>query len=549
MADIQARRNELILISDAWTLESGLTRTAWLFCIQRDRILLAEKYERCKIALAPGPIRRLPTEILSEIFRYCLPPLRRPDPSTAPLLLCRISSLWQNVAHATSDLWNRLDFTRQIIPDIEPFLRSLPVPPLHQWISHTRITRLDLSFDRLNPEIIPHLVANVLLPNITDILRLEIRLPMGVLHGPFQQFAILPSHTLRSLKFLILPRGVGNAQATVFQSPPHLTHLLLDNLSPAVNPYESGDIPRLHPAFPWPQLTHLVVTHCVEPETLLSVLSLCQSLEEASFYIDLRDSSDASSDSEDENGGHICSGCEIPRLNQPVVLPYLRELDMIVGCGLSFPLADFRFPALKALRVHRGHIHHALLSQTPTNQQRLAAHRPDYFCWKNSVSFLSEMKSLHILSLVGRVGSVKEIMTLLHHVPTVDFLDLNLYMDHRALFRALTVDPQADPTSIPLPRLNCLRLLLEIHDMPSFSEATLREMALSRLQATPGSFTRSRLENLIIGSGIFPREHFRNIRKMVEIASSYIEAMFEVESPSRAIPWIRHVDQGLWRTC
>lgn len=512
----------------------------------RDRIVLTELIDRCKTAMSPGPIRRLPPEIISEVFRHCLPPLCRPDPSDAPLLLCRVSSLWRNIAYATRDLWNHLDFTHQIKPDLKHFIPSLTTSvhltaPLYQWLSRTRTSQLDLSFDR-GPGILQDLVSTVLLPNVADIFRLEIHMPLKASKGPFRHFSALPSDALRSLKFLVLNQGLGNAQVTVFQSPPRLTHLLLDDLDFAVDPYEPGNIPLLYPIFPWAQLTHLVITRCIEPEILFSALLSCQSLEVASLSVDQSSDDGDSSDSEDENSIHNCSGRQIPRSNQPTVLSRLRELDVVVGCGQSFPLEHFRFPLLRAFRFHRGH-----MPQIPISQQRLAASRPDPFCWRNSIAFLSELRSLNILSLVGRVGSVEEIITALRHVPHIDFLDLNTSVDHSALFRALTVNPQAHPTSTPLPHLNCFRLILEPGDMPSFSDAALREMVLSRSQCAFHS-SISNLKNLTIASSRFPHEHFMNIEKIVEDASSYIKAVSEVErNASRLVPWRRHIGQSLWR--
>lgn len=527
---------------------SGINNKPSLYHIFRDRILLAEKYETCRIALSPGPIRRLPPEIVSEVFRYSLPPQRRPDPSTAPLLLCRVSSLWRNIAHATRDLWNQLDFICQLKPDLRSFISSVPTgtAPLHQWLSHTRTSQLDLSFNRTRTGNLPDLVSMVLLPNVADVFRLEIHLNLQTSQGPFQYFSLLPPHTLRSLKFLILAQGIGNAQVTVFQSPPCLTHLLLDELDFAVNLYEPGEIPLLHPIFPWPQLTYLIVTRCIEPEIFFSALSCCPCLEVAMFSVDLRGNSggddDNSSDSEEENSGHDCRGHHIPRLDQPIVLPCLRELDVIVGCGRSFPLEDFRFPALRVLRLHRGH-----MPQVSQGQQRLAAGQPDHFTWKNSSMFLSKLPSLNILSLAGRLGSVEEILVALRHIPSVDFLDLNISVDHSSLLRALTVGPQTLPTSIPLPHLSWLRLLLEPGDMPSFSEGALRDMALSRSQHPPCS-SSSRLENISFASSRFSQQHFKNIEIIVENASSYIKTNIEVErNASRLVPYRRYTGRGLWR--
>ncbi|KAJ7233764.1 hypothetical protein C8J57DRAFT_1035010, partial [Mycena rebaudengoi] len=63
------------------------------------------------------PITRLPVEISSEIFLFCLPDsgpagYRRPNPGDAPLLLLRICTAWADIARSRPTLWDtiHLDF-------------------------------------------------------------------------------------------------------------------------------------------------------------------------------------------------------------------------------------------------------------------------------------------------------------------------------------------------------------------------------------------------------------------------------------------------------
>ncbi|KAF8886244.1 hypothetical protein CPB84DRAFT_1787769 [Gymnopilus junonius] len=60
-----------------------------------------------------SPIRRLPNDILHEIFLHCLPQNRNPimTSSEAPLLLSRVSSKWRSVAHSSPRLWAQLHIT------------------------------------------------------------------------------------------------------------------------------------------------------------------------------------------------------------------------------------------------------------------------------------------------------------------------------------------------------------------------------------------------------------------------------------------------------
>ncbi|KAF9476086.1 hypothetical protein BDN70DRAFT_923529 [Pholiota conissans] len=64
------------------------------------------------LMLSEPIINSLPTEMLGEIFVRCLPdyPLevRQPDPTTAPILLCHVCSLWRTIVFGTPSLWTCL---------------------------------------------------------------------------------------------------------------------------------------------------------------------------------------------------------------------------------------------------------------------------------------------------------------------------------------------------------------------------------------------------------------------------------------------------------
>ncbi|KAJ7727922.1 hypothetical protein B0H16DRAFT_1778190 [Mycena metata] len=90
--------------------------------------------------LAFGPFITTPTlppEILSEIFVHCLPAWPRPDPDQAPLLLCRVSRRFREVAVSTPRLWSSLcvDFGDYNYP-----CESIP----SLWLSRARSVPLSL---------------------------------------------------------------------------------------------------------------------------------------------------------------------------------------------------------------------------------------------------------------------------------------------------------------------------------------------------------------------------------------------------------------------
>lgn len=519
----------------------GTCMTADTLSWYKMRITLRERIDRCRIALAPGYIRLLPPEILSEIFRYCLPESSRPDTLTAPLLLCCVSSVWRDVAHSTRDLWNHLDFTSQLQPGLRNFIQLAPssglsISPLHCWISHSQKSQLSLSFVNLDGHTLLDVISTVLLPHVADLFDLEIRLPLLIAHGPFQNFFSLPPHTLESLKFLTLTQGVPKAHVTVFQLAPRLTHLSLDGIDFAVNPYESGDIPTLQPTFPWPQITHLSIGQCLEFEVWLSVLSSCRSLQVGSFLIDLReDQEQRNSDEEDDDEVHICSHHQHIETDEPIVLPFLKELDIIVACGKSFSLQRFSFPELRALRFHRGH--------SPSYRLQ-GASPPDRFSWKASLPFVSGLGNLNLLSLVGNVGTVEEVIFLLSHVPRIDFLDLNIQVDHRQLCHALAKFSYHLQPHMVVPCLNHLRLTLEPGDAPPFTPDALAWVPLSR---PVSNIYATKLESLTIISNTIQKQHMTRLRSMVDNARLYVPAILNYDpKSSRAVP--RRRDIILWKT-
>ncbi|KAF7335728.1 F-box domain-containing protein [Mycena venus] len=62
-----------------------------------------------------APIRRIPVELLAEIFQFCIPTLagydpnyRISDPCSVPIVLTRVCSVWREVAVNTPHLWTGL---------------------------------------------------------------------------------------------------------------------------------------------------------------------------------------------------------------------------------------------------------------------------------------------------------------------------------------------------------------------------------------------------------------------------------------------------------
>ncbi|KAF7348095.1 F-box domain-containing protein [Mycena sanguinolenta] len=78
---------------------------------QKQVLLDLEKsrsHARCELNAILDPMARLPVEISSDIFVWCLPDSPRPHSGQAPLLFLRICHRWSDIAIATPTLWTSI---------------------------------------------------------------------------------------------------------------------------------------------------------------------------------------------------------------------------------------------------------------------------------------------------------------------------------------------------------------------------------------------------------------------------------------------------------
>ncbi|KAJ7253494.1 hypothetical protein C8J57DRAFT_1348246, partial [Mycena rebaudengoi] len=90
-----------------------------------------------------SPVRRLPPDIVQEIFIACLPEDRNApiDTNTAPLLLCRICRAWRHVTLSTPRLWASLHIA---IPELDTTLLRLN-DLIKVWIRRSGVLPLSIS--------------------------------------------------------------------------------------------------------------------------------------------------------------------------------------------------------------------------------------------------------------------------------------------------------------------------------------------------------------------------------------------------------------------
>ncbi|KAJ7263448.1 hypothetical protein C8J57DRAFT_436933 [Mycena rebaudengoi] len=226
-----------------------------------------------------SPVRRLPDDIVGAIILACLPPTRNPIISghEAPLLLCRISRTWRNVALSTPRLWASLHiavpFETTRVQQLENVVST--------WISRSGSVPLSVSLVSVSSS--PDGLTSALL-NSTTLLQTLIRVSHRWRHlrlsFPSSDY-FTPFATVRTDDVPILQTVVINGfQGSNWNSLAFIGSTKLHSVS-------LGDTSRVldAPVY-WGSLRHLALggrssypQHFLTPEAALDVLRQCPSLE------------------------------------------------------------------------------------------------------------------------------------------------------------------------------------------------------------------------------------------------------------------------------
>lgn len=425
-------------------------RERWLLDLHHLRVLYRQQANTCRFAISP--IHWIPDEILGEIFTYCLPLNHRFSRTVAPLSQLRVCVLWRHVTLSTHSLWSTLTFWS---PPSNVDLMCYPPRFLHTWLLHSGEHSLDLFFTRgLKYNHLKLLVELVLLAHYSRCRHLDIHLTRETALA-LVNFVVLPPRSLARLETLVLENldeadfALENAgpAITAFHDSPRLQKLTTNALDFTFSIDEITSVPTFdRSVLPWPKLTHLMITDFIRVDVLVVTLAECTALEFLRVSLEL--------EVDDE-----FRGMDQWLPTQPVVLPHLSKLYISLSDGLSIPhlLEAFRFPALQQLYFRRSE------SQGFTTE-------PDAFSWTSSRTFLLQLQNLQKLSLVGRVGPIREIVALLQSTPLVSDLLLDVWTEYQALIPILF--PSPDPLSSndlhlqPLCRLQQLTFRLERTDFP-----------------------------------------------------------------------------------
>ena len=275
-------------------------------------------------------IRRLPSEILGEIFVRCVPPepYVEPDTTAAPLLLLAVCRGWRRVALGTPRLWCSLS----VRPSPGTQQRGLYF--YHHWLARARGCPLALAVDTRRLPSNPawrYEVTELLQPYTSRAARLHVTFDEGTVPGMLLQDA-------RALEHLTLDGDLRAAHTVaVVQRQPALRSLTLNAVA-----LGAEALSALQPG--WTHLTQLRVTLRHAPSqrgmdmdmdmadgpVALSLLALCPHLEEFSF------------------SPVVCSRHDAPRA---LTHTRLRTLDVVVLYGVGPFLDALTLPALRRLTI------------------------------------------------------------------------------------------------------------------------------------------------------------------------------------------------------
>lgn len=419
----------LVIDEEISAVDAEDSRRFLLF--ERDQVM--KQAEMCAASLAP--IRRTPSEILGEIFLWCLPQTCHPNAEEAPLLLCRVSRFWRYVAESTPQLWSEFS----VIPD-DLYRRGrysrLPIYRQHigmvaeQWISragfHSPLSlRLDGSLLVLNIQTIQYFVKNILIQNSARCRTLYLEPPSP---SSFDTFFTLTSSHIPLLEHLILKVDQAQKPMPVFETPPRLRKLSITHAS---------GYRHIHP-LPWSQLTHLEISSPTEVTTWITIFSQCVMLQHGVFNL---------------------WQTHPPLHGDDVIFPHLHDLDIRFEGTLLALFESFHLPVLAKLCLR------------------------DFIGCK-PFDMWHRLPQLQTLSFVGGVlPDIVDLLELASSVSELTFSGIDLF-NFESLFYSLMPKLDQLPT---VPRL--AKISLDIHSRfitSQFPSQLFVRMIYSRQSTLPG---------------------------------------------------------------
>ncbi|KAJ7511233.1 hypothetical protein B0H11DRAFT_1954495 [Mycena galericulata] len=463
--ELQAHQLQLVL-DDALIELSHLDKTIGETILSLPK-LAEERHRRARLVQsvkeALSPIRRLPTEILAEIFLWCRANNLRAgnycvaDPSTAPMLLAQISSRWRNICHGTPQLWDLIYLTTSgvspaLTADLLARSRNLPISvelrednhisPTPPTATHTIAIPWDYC-DRLKRFSITSTVS--FLP--PDILRQRLMFP--ILTSLQIKVDGTPQLATDAVSFLM-----------AFTNAPRLHRLRLTaNCAPAL---------PLNFACPWSQLTHLALSLPIELAETRDILVQCTALQQCTLL-------------------ELIHNRSIAPPMDTAELAYLTKFEIYIEDGEPSPdnfFEAFSFPGLLDLSIGGdAWLPRILLDLYGRSHFRL------------------ERLELQVLDMAS-----SDLVLFLRCIPTLQTLELSYSCVDDELFRSFTCSPDSSSPSFTLPLLTCIDITNESDMVDGELVAAMAESSCEYGGNQNGAFPALKSVKLDLDGPRFSRE-------------------------------------------
>lgn len=267
-----------------------------------------------------SPIRRLPPEILTEIFQYCLPPDKfiRPSPYEAPLLLTHVCSAWRNACLANPLLWRSLEITNGT-GTLDMNHRRNVSALTHMWFS--RAGTCPLSFSVEDDNIWVQRVMSTL-GNLDHRFRhLKINIPQsaGLQFEPDRNYSALETFEI------FTPQGLEDFQVATLSSSllmnaPKLREFIWNN---------GAHLPPSHIRMHWGNLTRLTLNTSINIDQCLMIMSKLERVTHLTFHnicLSNPSVSHLNVTLPELTSFIVCADYNISRIFEEVTIPKLNEL-------------------------------------------------------------------------------------------------------------------------------------------------------------------------------------------------------------------------------
>ncbi|KAJ6539670.1 hypothetical protein B0H19DRAFT_1180071 [Mycena capillaripes] len=217
---------------------------------QRDRI---QAYIDSHTALLSYP-RRLPVDIVREIFVACLPTDRNAVMSAqeAPLILCQICSAWRTIALTTPRLWASLHVPFEFVLSTEQRMQAVV-----RWLQLSGACPISLSFSDCVNDGGWGASSGPVLANATALIKALAAFSARWRHVEFMQFSSTCAHQFAGISpplesFKLTGNGLVLRQLDIFNAQSLRTVIFNSQSSEGLDDFISVPLA-------WNQLTHLTL--------------------------------------------------------------------------------------------------------------------------------------------------------------------------------------------------------------------------------------------------------------------------------------------------